>query len=112
VAHGARELWTYRDPSWHGLDLEGFEVETRDGTAGKVQEADGGYVVVRTGPWVFRRTAVIPAAFVEHVDHGRQTLYVNLTRDEIRAAPEPDAVSDEDSLRSLLGDHYRALLGH
>ena len=33
------ELWTYREPSWHDVNVEGFTVEALDGTIGHVQEA-------------------------------------------------------------------------
>ena len=77
---------------WAGLDLTGFDVEATDGRVGKIDEATqhagGAGLVVDTGPWIFGKRIVLPGSFVERVDVDGQTVYVNLTRDEVRNAPE------------------------
>ena len=79
-------------PETTGLDLTGFSVEALDGTIGKVDEATrragGGGLVVDTGPWIFGKRVMLPATLVERVDEHAETVHVNLTRDEVRNAPE------------------------
>ena len=67
------DMWTYRttvvlEPA---VDLTGFKVEANDGSIGKVDEstADAGksYIVVDTGPWIFRRKVILPAQTIETV---------------------------------------------
>ncbi len=77
---------------WTGIDLTGFDVEGADGRAGKVDEAtqhagEAG-LVVDTGPWIFGKRVLLPGAVVERVDADAQTIYVSMTRDEVRNAPE------------------------
>ena len=51
------DLWTYRDQTWAGTDISGFDVEAADGGIGSVDEATyeagGSWLVVDTGPWIF-----------------------------------------------------------
>ena len=101
------QLWSYKDPRWERIDMNGFEVAARDGAAGRVGERGCEYLVLRTGPWIFRRTAVVPAGLVEHVDRDEEIVYVRVTREEIRSAPEPEAAIDDAGLKHLLSDHYR-----
>ena len=49
-------LWSYKDPRWERIDMNGFEVAARDGAAGRVGERGCEYLVLRTGPWIFRRS--------------------------------------------------------
>jgi hypothetical protein len=88
------DMWTWRDQSWTGLDLVGFDVEATDGGIGKVDEAThdvgGSYIVVDTGPWIFGKKVLLPAAVVETVDIDEGKIFVNRTKDEIKNAPEFD----------------------
>jgi hypothetical protein len=107
VADASGSLWAYRDPQWHGIDLSGFDVAARDGSAGRVGETDAEYLVVHTGPWILRRPAILPAGLVDHIDAAEQVVYVGATKQEIRSAPEPGAAAAPDArMRSLLADHY------
>jgi hypothetical protein len=106
--------WTYRDAdtigidATKGLDLTGYSVEATDGGIGKVDEAtyeaSRSYVVVDTGPWIFGKKVLLPAGVVQRVDMDSETIFVNLTKDEIKNAPE----FDEDTYRD---DEYRTRLG-
>jgi hypothetical protein len=109
--------WTYGDADTIGvdatrnLDLTGFSVEATDGGIGKVDEAtyetSRSYIVVDTGPWIFGKKVLLPAAVVERVDLDSQTVFVNRTKDEIKNAPEFDeATFRDEAYRSQVGDYY------
>jgi hypothetical protein len=103
----ANELWTYPETVGR-LDLSGFEVEARDGSIGKVDEAthDVGenYLVVDTGMWIFGQKVLLPAGIVERVDRDEEKVFVDRTKDEIEKAPE----FDKDNYR---GEDYRSAVG-
>jgi hypothetical protein len=109
--------WTYGDADTIGvdatrnLDLTGFSVEATDGGIGKVDEAtyetSRSYIVVDTGPWIFGKKVLLPAAVVERVVLDSQTVFVNRTKDEIKNAPEFDeATFRDEAYRSQVGDYY------
>jgi hypothetical protein len=99
--------WSYREQSGMtapgGVNLVGYDVEATDGGIGKVDEATNevgsSYIVVDTGPWIFGKKVLLPA------DSG--TLYVDLTKDQIKDSPEFDEISyTEPDYRSRVGDYY------
>jgi hypothetical protein len=91
-----------------GLDLTGYSVEATDGGIGKVDECtyetSRSYLVIDTGPWIFGKKVLLPAGVVQRIDMDSETVFVNLTKDEIKNAPE----FDEDTYRD---DEYRTRLG-
>ena len=94
-------------------DLTGFDVEATDGKIGKVDEAtyeaDTSSLVVDTGFWIFGKKRMIPAGVVESIDTDDKTVFVRMTKDQIKQAPDydPDRYhSDEQSYRRELGDYY------
>lgn len=105
------EMWTYREQSWGGIDLTGFDVEAVDGGIGSVDEATadvgGSYIVVDTGPWIFGKKVMLPAGVIDRVDLDEGKIYVDRTKDEIKAAPEfdEDRLADE-AYRSDLAGYY------
>jgi hypothetical protein len=105
------DLWTFPDTVGR-LDLSGFDVEATDGSIGKVDEAthDVGesYIVVDTGIWIFGKKRVIPAGVVSAVEHDSKTIFVILTKDQVKAAPDYDAAAWNDESRDRQGDYYRA----
>jgi hypothetical protein len=102
-------MWTYRDQSWRGTDLTGFDVEAVDGGIGSVDEATaeigGSYIVVDTGPWIFGKKVLLPAGVIDRIDAGQERIYVDRTKDEIKAAPEldEDRLADDAYRRELSG---------
>jgi hypothetical protein len=107
------EMWSYRadvilEPA---VDLGGFKVEARDGSIGKVEEsaADAGksFILVDTGPWIFGKKVILPAQSIARIDLDQRIVFVDLTKDQIKNAPEfdPDRGLDE-TYRSQLGDYY------
>ena len=105
------DLWTYRDRSWTGADINGFGVEAIDGGIGKIDDATdevgASYVVVDTGPWIFGKKVMLPAGVIDRVDRDDEKVYVNRTKDEIKDAPEFDEMTyRDDSYRDELGTYY------
>jgi hypothetical protein len=110
------ELWTFTVATpgidLPNVDLTGFKVEARDGSIGKVDEATheagGSFIVVDTGPWIFGKKVMIPAGVIRDVDLDTETIFVDLTKDEIKNAPEFDEKTyREQGYRSELGEYYR-----
>ena len=105
------DMWSYRDQSWSGTDLTGYEVEAVDGGIGKVDDATaeigGSYIVVDTGPWIFGKKVMLPAGVIDRIDSDEEKIYVDRTKDEIKAAPEfdEDRIGD-DAYRGDLTGHY------
>jgi hypothetical protein len=110
------ELWEFnvvKTPAMDlaNLDLAGFTVEARDGGIGKVDEATheagGSFIVVDTGPWIFGKKVMLPAGVIRDIELDTETVFVDLTKDEIKDAPEFDEKRYRDqSYRKELGDYY------
>jgi hypothetical protein len=105
------ETWTFTVATPPNIDLTGFNVEARDGKIGKVDEATheagGSFLVVDTGPWIFGKKVMLPAGMVREIDPDTETIFVNLTKDEIKNAPEFDENTYRDqSYRNDLGSYY------
>jgi hypothetical protein len=90
------DMWKYPPTSGFqtGTDLIGFGVEARDGHIGKVdkhsEDVGSGYIVVDIGVWIFGKHVLLPAGTVTAVDAVSRTITVNLTKHQIRNAPELD----------------------
>ncbi len=80
-----RDMWTYRSTVSTTQNLEGFDVEARDGSIGEIDEATSdvsrSFVVVDTGPWIFGRKVVLPAGTIERIDLENRKVVVGLTKD-------------------------------
>ena len=87
-------------------DVTGFDVEASDGHIGKVDEATmapgATCLVVDTGFWIFGKKRMIPAGVVRAVDVEEQKVFVAMTKDEIKGAPDYD---DEHHRRDEPGYH-------
>lgn len=105
------DLWTYRETSLGTMDLTGADVEAQDGSIGKIDEASNevgaSYIVVDTGPWIFGKKVLLPAGVIDRVDTDDEKVYVDLTKDEIKNAPEFDESRYRDmEYRDELGGYY------
>src|SRR5215217_9527521 len=109
------EMWTFGIDKpgidLSTVDLTGFKVEAADGSIGKVDEATyeaaGSFIVVDTGPWIFGKKVLLPAGIVRDIDLDTETIFVNLTKDEIKNAPEFDENTYRDqNYRNQLGEYY------
>jgi hypothetical protein len=107
----AMEIWTYRAEMIEDLDVAGFEVEASDGKVGVVTEASNelgsSWLVVDTGPWIIGKKVLMPAGTIEKIDVDERKIYVDRTREEIKAAPEhdPSGYADQE-YRLALADYY------
>jgi hypothetical protein len=108
------EMWTYTIDTpgidMSTVDLTGFKVEATDGSIGKVDEATyeaaGSFIVVDTGPWIFGKKVLLPAGVIRDVDLDSETVFVDLTKDEIKNAPEFDEETYRDqTYRNQLGEY-------
>ena len=109
------DMWTFRESTLDPTSLTGYSVEARDGGIGKIDEATGeagrSQLIVDTGPWIFGKKVLLPAGVIERVDPDTETVYVSLTKDEIKNAPEfdPDRHRDDDEYRSRVGGYYEGI---
>jgi hypothetical protein len=91
--------------------ITGYSVEAADGSIGKIDEATyevgTSYLVIDTGPWIFGKKVMLPAGIVERVDHDDRTVFVFVSKDEIKNAPEFDEMTYRDEqYRDELGTYY------
>jgi len=105
------DMWTYRDSSWTtSSDLVGYDVEATDGSIGKIDEAtnesSSSYVVVDTGFWIFGKKRLIPAGVVSTVDRDARKVHVNMTKEQIKSAPDYDRDDWNDESRTRYSDYY------
>jgi len=80
------------DADAQGIEIVGYDVEATDGGLGKVDEssleAGSAYVVVDTGWWIFGKKRMIPAGVIESIDHENGQVFVGLSKEEIKSAPD------------------------
>jgi hypothetical protein len=105
------DMWTYRDTTWTAdHDLVGYDVEATDGSIGSIDEATNesasSYLVVDTGFWIFGKKRLIPAGVVSSVDHDSKTVHVNMTKEQIKSAPDYDRDDWNDAARTRHSDYY------
>ena len=89
------DIWSYRtDVATSGSGLVGYRVEATDGGIGKIDEssteAGSAFIVVDTGPWIFGKKRMIPARVIERIDAAEERVYVRMTKDQIKDAPDFD----------------------
>jgi hypothetical protein len=104
-------LWTYREGTVTNGDVVGYDVEAVDGSIGKIDastaDADLAHVVVDTGFWIFGKKRLIPAGAVTAVDHDNGRVAVQLTKDQIKNAPDFDeSLTLNDENRRVYDDYY------
>ena len=104
-------IWTYREETWATTDLSGFDVEAIDGGIGKVDEATHevgqSYLVIDTGPWIFGKKVILPAGVIDRIDTENETVFLAVTKEEIKSSPELDeaTLADEEQ-RTRVGTYY------
>jgi hypothetical protein len=97
-----------------GPDFAGYKVVANDGEIGHVDSfaiaPDEGHLVVDTGNWLFGRMSVIPAATVRVVDHDSQTVQIDLTKQQIKDAPEYDRSAGYSGYRDSASEYYGPMM--
>ena len=101
--------WSYRTGVGSvDRDLTGYDVEATDGSIGKIDEASHtagqAFLVVDTGFWIFGKKRMIPAGVVQRIDDTTGTVYVGMTKDQIKSAP--DFEEKQRTYRDDLDDYY------
>jgi hypothetical protein len=92
--------------------LVGYDVEATDGHIGKIDEAstetNRNYLVVDTGFWIFGKKRLVPAGVVTRIDHDDRNVFVSMTKDQIKNAPDFDAEArrDDDVYYDKFGSYY------
>jgi hypothetical protein len=110
-------LWSYRDTTRsQTTDLVGFQVVATDGAIGNLDAATydvgGSYIVVNTGFWIFGKKRMLPAGVIDRIDYDRREVHVNLTKDQIRQAPDYDTERErEEAYRQDIGTYYDPYFG-
>ena len=106
------DLWSWREPaSSQPADLVGFQVVATDGAIGNLDAATydvgGSYIVVDTGFWIFGKKRMLPAGVIDRIDYDAHKVYVNLSKDQVREAPDYDAERErEEAYRQDVGTYY------
>jgi hypothetical protein len=106
------DVWTYRDPtlatSLSKQQIVGYEVESIDGSIGKIDDASFETdIVVDTGPWIFGKKVMLPVGVLRSVDHENEKVFVNRTKDEIKNSPEFDeTLIQDEGYRTKVGSYY------
>ena len=111
----SKNVWTYRADLWTAsgqANLVGYDVEAADGHIGKVDnattETSRQYVVVDTGFWIFGKKRLIPAGMATRVDDADRKVYVSMTKDQIKQAPDYDdaMTAVDDASYDKYSDYY------
>jgi hypothetical protein len=105
------DVYLYPDNDWSRLDLSGYRVEATDGHIGNVDEASheigSGAIIVDTGPWIFGKMVMLPVGVISRIDEDDRRIWVNLTKQEIKHAPEFDeSLHPDRAYRDELGSYY------
>ena len=106
------DIWNFPSTDWTSdRDLVGYDVEATDGSIGKIDEstvdADRQHIVVDTGFWIFGKKRLIPAGTVKQIDHVDEKVFVSLTKQQIKEAPDFDATGlDDDAYRTTHERYY------
>ncbi len=88
------ELWIWSVQTTSAPDVTGWDVVAMDGEIGKIDEASydagRGWIVVDTGWWIFGHKRMIPAGRVISIDPDDRKVFVGMSKDEIKHAPDYD----------------------
>ncbi len=106
------EIWTSREGVMLGDELAGYDVEGRGARIGKIDRVTytKTCVVVSTSR-LFGKRYVIPARAVERVDAAGETVFVDLSKEEVENSPEyDDHLGFDDDCQAKTGGYYSDLL--
>lgn len=95
------DTWSYREDIVRtDAAIDGFDVEARDGSIGSIDESSAevsaSWIVVDTGFWIFGKKRLVPAGVIERIDYDNDKVFVSMTKDEIKDAPDYDESSRDD----------------
>jgi hypothetical protein len=110
------DIYTYRIDVFTAepIDITGFDVEATDGHIGKIDEATfeagGSCLVVDTGFWIFGKRRMIPAGVVSKVEPDDKKVFVSMSKQEIKDAPDFEKerhAADAAAHHAEHADYYR-----
>jgi hypothetical protein len=94
----------YADTLLPALD-QGFGCSEQRGKIDEATyEAGSAFLVVETGFWIVGKKRMIPAGVVDGIDNTDRKLFVRMTTDEIKGAPDFEKLYRTD--RELYDKHY------
>src|ERR1700741_4784478 len=106
------ELWIWSARTAPAPDVTGWDVVATDGEIGKIYEvsydAGRGWIAVDPVWWIFGHKRLIPAGRVSAIDAEQHQVFVDMTKDDIKNAPDFDdemARREEQSFNRL-EDYY------
>jgi hypothetical protein len=108
------DLWAAEDYEAVSSDVIGFSIQARDGGGGTVDDASSDVgaccIVVATGR-LFGVKVILPAGMIERVDHGKKRVYVKVTRDQLKSAPEYEPIGlKDDAYKARIASYYLSLV--
>lgn len=106
-------IWNYRhDLEIRDTEIVGYDVEATDGHIGTIDAAtldtDASHLVVDTGFWIFGHKRVIPAAAVRQVNHADEKVFIDLSKDEVKGAPDHHDTWHEPDHRDVFDAYYES----
>jgi hypothetical protein len=96
-----------------GDELVGYRVEGRDGAVGRIEHItyDKSCVVVHTRLRLFGVSHVVPALAVQGIDAGKKRVFLDLTEDEVKGAPEYDSqLGVDEDCQNRVESYYGPIL--
>ena len=110
-----KSLWEYEVSVLRpDRDVVGYDVEATDGSIGTIDEASNeaasSYLVVDTGFWIFGKKRLIPAGVIRRVDDDDRKVFVSMTKEQIKSAPDfndGDDRDDRDRYDTYYGPFHR-----
>lgn len=108
------DLWVAEDFEAVSSDVIGFSIQARDGGAGTVDDASSDVgaccIVVATGR-LFGVKVILPAGMIDRVDHAKKRVYVKVTRDQLKSAPEYEPIGlKDDAYKARIASYYLSLV--
>ena len=105
------DMYVWTEPTWAQIDLSGFHVEAFDGEIGSIDQSTykvgTDSIVCDTGPWIFGKKVMLPVGVINRIDESDHRVFVNLTKDQIKNAPEFDETRFHDRIhRDEVGSYY------
>lgn len=105
-------IWSYRNNiSTLDRDFVGYDAEATDGHIGKIdatsRDTDSNHLVIDTGFWIFGKKRLIPAGVATRVDDDSKTVYLNMTKDQVKDAPDwQENWYSDDTSRETYANYY------
>lgn len=106
-------VWEYRETTWTlDSDLVGYEVASAGDRIGRVVRASSSsasaYLVVDAAPAV-EGLRLVPARAVTSMHHDARTIWIDVTRSELAAAPPYEDDRVDDAVHAEQDDYFSGL---